>query len=193
VWPPFRPNDYVRVRSSGRVGEVSQIEPNERGDDWLFEIAFEPDAQAVPRPGLLIADADVATYRANELELVEASGQEHDEEIELALDVSDSDAKVIASEVQRLIAETFVVERARRVDAGDLRIGISPRAHPREAVRALMAQLGTAWLVEDDGWYANVTWVDEIFPVAGVHGAQIFLRPWREPRQGERLPRELAD
>jgi len=76
--------------------------------------------------------------------------------------------------VQRLIAETFVVERARRVDAGDLRIGISPRAHPREAVRALMAQLGTAWLVEDDGWYANVTWVDEIFPVAGVHGAQIF-------------------
>jgi hypothetical protein len=33
------------------------------------------------------------------LELVEPSGQEHDEEIELALDVSDSDADVIASEV----------------------------------------------------------------------------------------------
>jgi len=95
--------------------------------------------------------------------------------------------------VQRLIAETFVVERARRVDAGDLRIGISPRAHPREAVRALMARLGTAWLVEDDGWYANVTWADEGFPVAGVHGAQIFLRPWRDPRQGERLPGEPAD
>jgi hypothetical protein len=60
--------------------------------------------------------------------------------------------------------------------------------HPREAVRALMATLGSAWLVEDDGWYANVTWADASFPVAGVHGAQIFLCPWRDPRQGERLP-----
>jgi hypothetical protein len=87
----------------------------------------------------------------HELELVEASGQEHEEEIELALDVSDSDADLIAREMQRLIAETFVVERARRLDAGDLRIGIRPRAHPREAVRALMARLGSRSLVEDDG------------------------------------------
>jgi hypothetical protein len=122
VWPRFHPQDSVRIRTSGRVGEVNQIGPNERGDDW-FEIAFEPDAQAVPGPGLLIADADVATYRADELELVEASGLKHDEEIELALEVSDSDAEAIAHQLQRLIAETFPVERARRVDAGDLRIG----------------------------------------------------------------------
>jgi hypothetical protein len=191
VWPRFHPQDSVRIRTSGRVGDVNQIGPNERGDNWLFEIAFEPDAQAVPRPGLLIADADVAIYRADELELVEASGLKHDEEIELAL-VSDSDVEAIAHQVHHLIAERFPVERARRVDAGDLRIGITPRDHPREAVRALMARLGSAWLVEDDGWYANVTWAEE-FPVAGVHGAQIFLRPWRDPRRGERLPGEPAD
>jgi hypothetical protein len=125
VWPRFHPQDTVRIRTSGRVGEVNQIGPNERGDDWQFEIPFEPDAQAVPRPGLLIAEADVATYRTDELELIEASGLEHDDEIELALDVSDSDAEAIAHQVQRLIAETFSVERARRVDAGDLRIGIT--------------------------------------------------------------------
>jgi hypothetical protein len=193
VWPRFHPQDSVRIRTSGRVGEVNQIGPNERGDDWQFVIAFEPDAQAVPRPGLLIAEADVATYRTDELELIEASGLEHDDEIELALDVSDSDAEAIAHQVQRLIAETFSVERARRVDAGDLRIGITPRDHPRKAVRALMATLGSAWLVEDDGWYANVTWADASFPVAGVHGAQIVLCPWRDPRQGERLPGEPAD
>ena len=193
MWPRFHPQDSVRIRNSGRVGEVNQIIPNERGDDWQFEIAFEPGAQAVPRPGLLIPEADVATYRTDELELIEASGLEHDDEIELALDVSDSDAEAIAHQVQRLIAETFSVERARRVDAGDLRIGITPRDHPREAVRALMATLGSAWLVEDAGWYANVTWADASFPVAGVHGAQIFLRPWRDPRQGERLPGEPAD
>jgi hypothetical protein len=193
VWPRFRPQDSVRIRTGGRVGDVNDIVPNERGDDWLFEIAFEPDAQAVPRPGLLIADADVAIYRADELELVEASGLKHDEEVELALEVSDSHVEAIAYQVHRLIAETFPVERARRVDAGHLRIGITPRDHPREAVRALMARLGSAWLVEDDGWYANVTWAGEEFPVAGVRGAQIFLRPWRDPRQGERLPGEPAD
>jgi hypothetical protein len=193
VWPRFYPQDSVRVRTSGRVGEVNQIGPNERGDDWQFEIAFEPHAQAVPRPGLLIADADAATYHADELELIEASGLEHDDEIELALEVSDADAEAIAHQVQRLIAETFSVERARRVDAGNLRIGITPRDHPREAVRALMSRLGRAWLVEDDGWYANVTWADENFPIAGVRGAQIFLCPWRDPRQRERLPGEPAD
>jgi hypothetical protein len=192
VWPSFRPQDRVRVHYSCRIGDVNQIDPNEQGDDWLFAIAFEPDEPAVPGPGLLIADADLATYCADELELLEASGQEHDEEIELALDVSDSEADLIAREVQRLIAKTFV-ERARRIDAGDLRIGISPRAHPREAVRALMARLGSAWLVEDDGWYTNVTWTDESFPVAGVHGAQIFLRPWREPQKRERLPGQPVD
>jgi hypothetical protein len=193
VWPRFHPQDSVRIRTSGRVGGVNQIGPNERGDDWQFEIAFESDAQAVSRPGLLTAEADVATYRTDELELIEASGLEHDDEIELALDASDSDAEAIAHQVQRLIAETFSVERARRVDAGDLRIGITPRDHPREAVRALMATLGSAWLVEDDGWYANVTCADASFPVAGVHWAQIFLRPWRDPRQGERLSGEPAD
>jgi hypothetical protein len=192
VWPRFHPQDSVRIRNSGRVGEVNQIGPNERGDDWLFEIAFEPDAQAVPRPGLLIAGADVAIYGVHELELVEASGFKHDEEIEFALEVSDSDVEAIAHQVQRLIAEAFPVKRARRVDAGDLRIGITPRDHPREAVRALMARLGSAWLVEDDGWYANLTWAEE-FPVVGVHRAQIFLRPWRDPRQGKRLTGEPAD
>jgi hypothetical protein len=29
---------------------MSQIEPNEHGDDWLFEIALDPDAQALPAP-----------------------------------------------------------------------------------------------------------------------------------------------
>lgn len=193
MWPGFRPQDRVRVRARGRIGEVNQIAPNEDGVDWLFEIAFEAGEEAVPRPGLLIADADLVTYAADELELVEPSGQEHDEEIELALDVSDSDADLIAGQMQRLIAETFVVERARRLDAGDLRIGISPRAHPREAVRALMARLGSRWLVEDDGWYANVTCADESFPVAGVRRVRIFLRPWRDPRKRERLPGQRVD
>jgi hypothetical protein len=107
VWPRFHPQDSVRIRTSGRVGGVNQIGPNERGDDWQFEIAFEPHAQAVPRPGLLIADADAATCHADELELIEASGLEHDDEIELALEVSDADAEAIAHQVQRLIAETF--------------------------------------------------------------------------------------
>jgi hypothetical protein len=42
VWPRFHPQDRVRIRSSGRVGHVNQIEPNENGDGWLFEIAFGP-------------------------------------------------------------------------------------------------------------------------------------------------------
>lgn len=54
----------------------------------------------------------------------------------------------------------------------------------------LMDRLGSGWLVEDDGWYANVTWARERFPVGGVHVAQIFLRPWRDPHEGERLPGE---
>jgi hypothetical protein len=58
VWPGFRPQDRVRVRARGRIGEVNQIAPNEDGVDWLFEIDFEAGEEAVPRPGLLIADAD---------------------------------------------------------------------------------------------------------------------------------------
>jgi hypothetical protein len=56
-----------------------------------------------------------------------------------------------------------------------------------------MARLGSRWLVEDDGWYANVTWTDESFSVAGVRRVQIFLRPWRDPRKRERLPGQRVD
>jgi hypothetical protein len=51
VWPGFRPQDRVRVRASGRFGEVNQIAPNEDGVDWLFEIAFEAGEEAVPAQG----------------------------------------------------------------------------------------------------------------------------------------------
>jgi hypothetical protein len=135
VWPRFHPQDSVRIRTSGRVGEVNQIGPNERGDDW-FEIAFEPDAQAVPGPGLLIADADVATYRADELELVEASGLKHDEEIELALEVSDSDAEAIAHQLQRLIAETFPSSEREGSTPGICASGHSTRSSSRGGTRA---------------------------------------------------------
>jgi hypothetical protein len=56
-----------------------------------------------------------------------------------------------------------------------------------------MARLGSAWLVEDDGWYANVTWAGERFPIAEVDAARLFLRPWRDPRSRERLPGEATD
>jgi hypothetical protein len=38
-----------------------------------------------------------------------------------------------------------------------------------------MTRLGSARLVEDDRWYANVTWANERFPVVGVHGARSFF------------------
>jgi hypothetical protein len=57
VWSERPTEDALDV-----VGEVNQIGPNERGDDWQFEIAFEPHAQAVPRPGLLIDEADVGMW-----------------------------------------------------------------------------------------------------------------------------------
>jgi hypothetical protein len=194
VWPPFRPNDRVRVRRSGRFGDVNAIEPNERGDHWLFEIVFErADDAAHEGAELVFERAEVAHYETDELELVEASGQEHDPEIELALDVPDGDDAVVADRVLRLLAETFAVERAKKVDAGHLCIGISPRAHPRDAVHALMARLGSTWFVEDDGWYANVTWARESFPIAGVRDATIFLRPYRDPHPGERLPGEPVE
>jgi hypothetical protein len=56
-----------------------------------------------------------------------------------------------------------------------------------------MARLGPSWLTEDDGWYANVTWIGSKFPLAGVDKAQLFLRPWRDPRSGDRLPGEPAE
>jgi hypothetical protein len=173
--------DRVRVRTLDRDGDVNDIEPNEHGNGWLFEVVF-----GVRRHDYVMCTAD-------ELELIEASGQEHDPEIELALDVERADADIVADRMQRLVAEAFALERVRRIDADDLRIGIAPRDHPRDAVRALMERLGSAWLVEDDGWYANVTWAADGFPVAGVEGAQIFLRPWRSPRGGERLPGECID
>jgi hypothetical protein len=42
------------------------------------------------------------------------------------------------------------------------------------ALRALMTRLGSAWLVEDDGWYANVTWAN-VSRSLGVHGARSFF------------------
>jgi hypothetical protein len=71
VWPRFHLQDRVRIRTSGRVGYVNQIEPNERGDDWPFEVAFGP--------------GDLELYDASKLELVEASEQEHEAEIAVAL------------------------------------------------------------------------------------------------------------
>jgi hypothetical protein len=173
---------------------VNEIESNERGDDWRFELGFErADTGTHERGELVFERAEVAHYETDDLELVEASGQEHEPEIELALDVADDDAAVVADRVLRLLAETFAVERAERVAAGHLHIGISPRPHPRDAVRELMARLGSTWFVEDDGWYANVTWARDSFPVAGVAGARIFLRPYRDPQLGERLPGEPVE
>ena len=64
MWPRFHPQDRVRIRASGRLGYVNEIEPNEHGDDWLFEIAFDR--------------GDVARYETGELELVEVLGLEHE-------------------------------------------------------------------------------------------------------------------
>jgi hypothetical protein len=159
---------------------VNEIEPNEHGDDWLFEIAFDR--------------GDVARYETGELELVEVLGLEHEAEIMLALDTSSANAAVVGAEVTRLSAETFVVVAATlRVDDERVVVELQPRDHPRDALRVLMRRFGAGWLVEDDGWYANVTWGGERFPIAGVDAAQIFLRPWRDPRPGEPLPGEPAD
>jgi hypothetical protein len=170
---------------------VNQIEPNEHGDGWLFEIVFEQDAQTVSRTGLSIARADAATYEGDELEIIEASALEHEAEIELALETSSADAAVVADEAERLAAETFVVEaRAHTLTDRRVLIELRQRDHPRDAVRALMKRLGPAWLVDDDGWYANVHWIGDEFPVPGVRRASVFLRPWRNPRSGRRLPGE---
>jgi hypothetical protein len=159
---------------------LNQIDPNGRGDEWIFELIFD--------------HGDVGRYDTNALELVEVSGLEHESEIELVLDTSSSNGAIVASDVERLAAETFPVDSgSHTISDGQVRVEVRPRDHPREAVRALMARLGSAWLVEDDGWYANVTWAHEDFPVAGVQSAQIFLRPWRDPRDGERLPGEPVD
>jgi hypothetical protein len=96
----------------------------------------------------------------------------------LALDTSSANAAVVGADVTRLSAETFVVVAATlRVDDERAVVELQPRDHPRDALRALMRRFGPGWLVEDDGWYANVTWVGERFPIAGVEAAQIFLRP----------------
>lgn len=106
------------------------------------------------------------------------------------LRVSAEDALVIALDVARLAAETFPVKRARLSAGETISVDLSPRDHPRDALRAFMEQLGRSWLVEDDGWYANVAWVGERFPVAGVDNAELFLRPWRDPHSGDRLQGE---
>jgi hypothetical protein len=180
VWPLFRPQDRVRVRLSGCVGHVNQIDPNERGDDWVFEIIFE--------------GGDVGRYDTGVVELVEVSGLEHDSEIELVLDTSSPNGPIVANDVERLVAQTFAIDSvSHTISDEQVRVEVRPRDHPREAVRALMMRLGSAWLVEDDGWYANVTWASGHFPVAGVYGARIFLRPWRDPRSGERLSGDPVD
>jgi hypothetical protein len=177
VWPRFRPEDGVRVRGSGRIGRVNQVEPNERGDDWLFEIAFDPEGTAL--------------HGADELELVEASGQQHEAEIELALRAPSADAAFVVDQLRRLSEETFAVEHCEGGRTNDtVFVEISPRDHPREATRALMGRLGSSWLVEDDGWYANVHWIGDEFPISGVDGASVFLRPWRDPRPGQPLSGE---
>jgi hypothetical protein len=154
---------------------VNQIEPNENGDDWLFEIAFSP--------------RDLARYEADGLELIEASGLEHEAEIALALETSAADASGIADAAERLAAESFSVEkRAHEIGGEQVFIELWPRDDPRDALRAFMERLGSPWLVEDDGWYANVTWMGEHFPIAEVEAARLFLRPWRDPRLRERLP-----
>lgn len=154
---------------------MNYIEPNESGDDWLFEVSFEP--------------RDLAHYGSGELELVEPTG--HEEEIELVLQTSFEGASVVAREITRIAAETSGIEtRSHSFEDDRLRIGLYSRDHPREAIRALMERLGSSWSVEDDGWYANVHWVSERFPIAGVDQATLFLRPWRDPRPAERLPRE---
>jgi hypothetical protein len=159
---------------------VNDIAPDDRGDGWLFEILFD--------------DGDIAHYDADQLALVEPSGRGHEAEIELALETSSADAAGVAADVERLAGETFrVVAGAQTIRDGGAFVELHPQNHPRPAVRALMERLGSEWLVEDDGWYANVTWAGGDFPVAGVDAVRLFLRPWRDPRSHERLPGEPAD
>jgi hypothetical protein len=156
---------------------VNQVEPNERGDDWLFEVAFDPEGTAL--------------HKTDELELVEASGQQHEAEIELALRAPSADATRLIDHVRRLAEETFAVEHCgghRTTDT--VFVQIAPLDHPRDVTRGLMARLGSSWLVEDDGWYANVHSIGETFPIPGVDHASLFLRPWRDPRPGPPLPGE---
>jgi hypothetical protein len=179
VWPLFHPQDFVRVRATGRTGHVNNIFPDDCDDEWLFEIVFDC--------------GDVGHYGPDALELVAASRQPREPEIEVALETSSEDAAAIVAELERLAAEAFPLRSlAHTISDGWVFIELRPRNHPRPALRALMKRLGSSWLVEDDGWYANVTWSDERFPIDGVAGARLFLRPWRDPRPGQRLQGQLA-
>jgi hypothetical protein len=172
-----------------RRGYVNAIERDAKGDRWQFEILFEepPDPRVILR-------AETAWYGDDQLELIEASGLEHEPEIELDLETSVRDPAVVAADVLRVATDEFAVAAAAyRVDDERVRVQLSPRNHPRPAVQSLMARLGSSWLTEDDGWYANVTWIGRQFPVSGVDAARLFLRPWRDPRPGERLPGEPAE
>ena len=96
MWPAFRPQDLVRVRRSGRVGHVNQIEPNEPEDGWNFELLFD--------------SRELATHDGDELELVEASGQEHDPEIEMVVETSSADPGKVAHDLARVATETVVIQ-----------------------------------------------------------------------------------
>lgn len=175
--------------ATGRAGCVNQIEPDADEESWIFEILFDERGRAG-----LHERAETAKYRDDELALIEVSGLEHEPEIELDLKTSGREPAVVAADVLRVAAEEFAVRTARyQVDGQRVRLELSPRTHPRPAVRSLMARLGTSWLTEDDGWYANVHWIGPQFPVAGVDDATLFLRPWRDPSCGERLPGEPAE
>ena len=189
MWPPLYLQDRVRVRASGRIGDVNEIQPDADGAGWVFEVLFEESGET-PSPRL----AETVYYRDEELELIERSGFEHEPEIELDLKVSGAEPAVVAADALRVIAESLAVKAATYdVDGDRVRVQVRPHDHPREAVRRLMDHVGVSWLTEDDGWYANVSWNGRVFPIAGVDEAQLFLRPWRDPSFGPRLPGERAE
>jgi hypothetical protein len=176
------------VLASGRFGYVNQIEPDIDRDDWLFEILFEESG------GAPLGRAEAATFRADELELVAVSGLDHEPEIELVVETTADEPAVVAAGLLQVVADELAVDAASYTVADrSVLIQLKTRDHPRPALRRIMARLGSSWLTEDDGWYANVTWTAQHFPVAGVDAARLFLRPWRDPRPGERLPGEPAE
>jgi hypothetical protein len=160
VWPAFRLEDRVRVIAMDRFGYVNQIEPDADGERWIFEILFDERSQ-----GVLDRRPETAKHRDDELELIERSGLEHEPELELDIETSGDNPAAAAADVLRIATTAFRVAAA-GFDITDkrVRVQLSPRDHPRLAAQSLMARLGPSWLTEDDGWYANVTWIGEQVP-----------------------------
>jgi hypothetical protein len=85
---------------------VNQIDPDAHGDDWLFEIVLDQSS------GTSVGRAETASCHADELELVEVSGLEHEPEIELVLKTSSVDPAIVAADVLQVAAEVFGIRAA---------------------------------------------------------------------------------